>query len=113
MDRGFYGAGCPHRGVECLIEQVTKVLIHYGNQSGLGLELQTSMELMIIELGISEQPLGESYLHYGKWVTHCWLKSVWEKVDKFHINITLAPLNIGSPHEGDKWLMWALINAGY
>ncbi len=97
MDRGFYGAGCPHPGVKCLIEQVTKLLIHYGNGSGLGLEMQASMELMIVELGILGQPLGKSYLRYEKWVTHCWLKSLWEKVDKFHISISIALLKLTPP----------------
>jgi hypothetical protein len=59
LDRGFYGIGYPHPGVECLIEQVTKLLIHYGCKSSLGIELQVSMELLITELGISQQPLQE------------------------------------------------------
>jgi hypothetical protein len=113
MDRGFYGAGCPHPGVECLIEQVTKLLIHYGSKSGLSLEIQASMELMIIDLRVSEQPLGESYLRYGKLITHCWLKSLWKKVDKFQIDVLIGPLNIDPPRVGDKWLMRAFIEAGY
>ncbi len=57
LDRGFYGMVCPHPGVERLVAQITKLLIHYGCRSGLGLKMSVSMELLITELGISAQPL--------------------------------------------------------
>ena len=62
LSRGFYGAGCPHPGVECLVAQANKLMMHYGCQSSVGLRLQMSMEFLIIELGISLQPLQESYV---------------------------------------------------
>ncbi len=73
MDRGFYRMGCPHPGVECLVAQFTKLLVHYGGRSGLGLEMSVSMELLFTELGISSQPLCKSFLKYGSWVTNTWL----------------------------------------
>jgi hypothetical protein len=30
LDRGFYGAGLPHPGVEAIVEQLNKLLMHYG-----------------------------------------------------------------------------------
>ncbi len=30
LDLGFYGIGCPHPVVECLIAQLNKLLMHYG-----------------------------------------------------------------------------------
>ncbi len=66
LDRGFYGIGCPHPGVECFLAQITKLLIHYGCQSGLGIQMQVSTELLITELGISSQPFQELYATYGK-----------------------------------------------
>jgi hypothetical protein len=27
---------------------------------------------------------------YGKWVTNTWLKSIWEKVDKFNVTVEIA-----------------------
>jgi hypothetical protein len=79
MDWGFYGCGFPHPGVECLIAQLNKLLINYGCNSGLGLHMQTLMELMIIEAGFSNQLMSLPYQTYNKWVTHSWLKLVWEK----------------------------------
>ncbi len=68
LDIGFYGIGCPHPGIECLIAQISKLLVHYGYgcQSGLGIQIQVTMELFLTELGISAQPLQESYEQYGK-----------------------------------------------
>ncbi len=66
------------------------------------------MELLIIELGISWQPLQESFETYGKWVTNTWIKSVWEKVRKLNITIEIAPLPINPPRADDKWFMQAV-----
>jgi hypothetical protein len=76
LDRGFYGIGCPHPGVECFLAQINKLLVHYSCQSGLGIQMQVSMELLIMELGVSSQPFQESYGTYGKWITHSLLKLI-------------------------------------
>ncbi len=81
MDRVFYRCGFPHPGVECFITQISKLLTNYRCNTGLGIHLQTLMELMVIECGVSCQILAQPYQIFSKWVTHCWLKSVWEKVD--------------------------------
>jgi hypothetical protein len=112
LDRGFYRIGCPHPGVECLVAQISKLLVHDSCQSGLGIQMQITMELLLTELGISAQPLQESYERYGKWITSTWLKSVWEKVDMFCITVEIAPLPVCPPREGDKWFMQAAIDAG-
>ncbi len=112
LGRGFYGIRCPHPGVECFLAQITKLLIHYSCRSGLGIQMQVSMEVLITKLGLSTQPLQESYVTYGKWVTHTWLKSIWEKLHKFDVSIEIAPLPIEPPWEGDKWFMQAAMEAG-
>jgi hypothetical protein len=110
LDRGFYGIGCPHPGVECFIAQATKLLIHYGCQSGSGIQLQVSLELLIVELGVSSQPFQEVFSKYGKWVTASWFKSVWEKVDTYNVRIQIRSLDIDPPRSGDKWFMKAVEN---
>jgi hypothetical protein len=94
LDRGFYGIGCPHSEVECFLAQINNLLVHYGCISGLGIQMQVSMELLITELGISPQPLQESYAKYGKWITHSWLKLIWENVDKFNVTIEIVNMPI-------------------
>ena len=112
LDRCFYRIGCPHPGVECLIAQLTKLLVHYGCQSGIEIHMQDTMELLITELGISEQPLQESYVGYVKWIMGTWLKSIWAKVDRFRITVAIAPHPACPPREGDKWFMQAALETG-
>ena len=49
LDIGFYGIGCPHPAVECLSAQLNKLVMHYGSKSCLGINLQASLELLVIE----------------------------------------------------------------
>jgi len=113
LDRGFYGVGLPHPGVECFVAQLEKLLTNYGSSSGLGVHMQASMEVFIIEGGISTQLLSEPFARYGKWVTDCWLKSLWEKLDTFGFRVELAPLPLYCPREEDMWLMRALEGLGF
>jgi hypothetical protein len=61
MDRGFYGIGSPHPGVECMISQINKLLTHYGSSLGLGIHMQASKELLVTEGGVSTQILAEPF----------------------------------------------------
>ena len=113
LDLGFFGAGCPHPGIECLVGQTNKLLMHYGCQSSLGLKMQLSMELLITELGLSLQPFQQSYKRFGDWVTPGWLKSIWEKVDLFNIRIEVNNVPLQQPKRRDEWLMAKFDGAGF
>jgi hypothetical protein len=113
LERGFYGVGLPHPGVECFIGKLDKLLTHYGSSLGLGVHMQVSMEVLIIEGGVSMQLLSKPFSRYGKWVTHCWLRSLWEKVEMFGFRVEIGPLPLKPPRERDRWLMLALIDHGF
>jgi hypothetical protein len=113
MDRGFYGVGFPHPGVECLVAQLNKLLTHNGSSLGLGIHMQASMELLVTEGGVSTQILAEPFARYSKWVIHCWLKSVWEKVDIFCLQTEISELLIGLPREQDKWIMKVFVECEF
>jgi hypothetical protein len=113
LDRRFFGAGFPHPCVEATVEQANKLLMHYGCHTTLGDELQTLLELLVVDLGLLFQPFRVSYKHYGDWVTMCWLKQVWEKVDRYGFVLTVHNLFLSFPREGDNWLMAQFISAGY
>ena len=51
VHKGFYGAGCPHLGVEILVEQLNKLLMHYGCKTSVCLKIQFSLELLTLEWG--------------------------------------------------------------
>ena len=105
LDRGFFGMGCPHPGIECLSAQLSKILTHYGCDTAVGRLLQVSLELLILELGVSSQPFQVDYNVYGNWVTDSWIKSVWEKVFLFGVVLVEGRLKIEPPRQDDEWLM--------
>ena len=113
LDRGFYRCSHPHPGVECLVGQISKLLTNYGCDSSLGRHLQVSMELLIIEAGVSTQILATGYGRYSGWVSPCWLKSVWEKISLFNLCVETRELPLQPPRANDKWLMVLLMEAGY
>ena len=77
VDKGLYGASCPHLVVESLVEQLNKLLMHYVCKTSVGIEMQLSLELLTLEMGISSQPLQDSYKRFGSWITDGWFKSLW------------------------------------
>ncbi len=105
MDCGVYGCGFLHPGVECFIAQLNKLLTNYECNSGLGIHLQTSMELMIMEGGVWMQILSQLFQQYSKWVTHSWLKSVWEKVGLFNLKVKIRELPLKIPRECNSWFV--------
>jgi hypothetical protein len=108
MDRGFYGCGFPLPGVKCFVAQLNKLLTNYGCNLGLGIHLQTSMELMIVEGGVSTQILSQPFQLYSKQATNSWLKSVWEKVDLFNFKVEIKELPLKMPCEHNCWHMVVL-----
>jgi hypothetical protein len=112
LDRGFYGVGCPHPGVECFVAQITKLLVHYGCRSSVGLMMLVSVELFIVELGLSNQPFSKPFGKYQSHITHSWLRSIWEKTSRFNVTIELKPIPIEPPRENDIWFMQAIEDLG-
>ena len=110
---GFFGIGCPHPAIECLVAQLNKLIMHYGSPSCLGINMQTSAELMVIELGLSLQPFAENYDTCHHWVTSSWLKSVWEKSFQLGIDIQLGAIPLQPPRERDVWIMAEFIRMNY
>ena len=103
LNIGFGGIGCPHPGIECLIAQLNKMMLHYGCASSLGIELQTSMELFVLEFRLLfTMPFLHSFAKYESLVTHCWLKTLWEKCNRYKIDIQVCNINLHPPREGDR-----------
>jgi hypothetical protein len=79
--------------------------MHYRNQSCLGLKMQNTMELLVMELGMSLQLFQEDYAACHHWVTQSWMKLVWEKASCMWVEIEIADLPVHPPREWDTWLM--------
>ena len=112
LSHGFYGAGLPHPGIEAAVAQLGKLQMHLGCPSGSGILMQTSLELFILELGLSFQPFTVDYTEYGRLVTHCWFKTVWEKVHRFGFHLTFHNIHLSFPKTNDEFLLQRLIDLG-
>ena len=113
LDIGFYGIGCPHPGIEATVQQSNKLLMHHGCKSALGVQIQISLEQLILELGMSFQPFQMSFRKYGTWVTKCWLKGIWEKMDAFDFRLEVNNVPLQFSREGDEWIMRIFEECGY
>ena len=49
--------GLPHAGVEAMIAMTNKLLMHFGCNTATGRFMQISYSLLLVELGLSFQPL--------------------------------------------------------
>jgi hypothetical protein len=113
LGKGFYGVGCPHPGIECFVGQVSKLLMHYGCPSNLGERMKIPFLKLVIELGMSPQPFQLSYSRFKKHVTDGWMKSVWEKCEKYGVKIVMKDVPLEFVRERDRWLMKEFVRAGY
>jgi hypothetical protein len=95
------------------VAQINKLLMHYGCSSGLGIHMQVSMEMMILEGGISTQIFSDPFSWYGKRTMHCWLQSLWEKVDMFCFQVEIIDLPLALPREHNSWIMLAFVELGF
>jgi hypothetical protein len=75
------------------------------------------MELLAIELGYSASPLQLDYGRndrHGHMVTHCWLKTVREKLHCFKFQVQVHTVGLTPPRgEKDGWLMQRFEDVGY
>ena len=99
--------------VESLVEQLNKLLMHCECKTSVGLKMQLSLELRALEMGISIQPLQESYKIFGSWITDGWFKILWEKVDMFGITVEVCNIPLLQPRKSDKCMMMELKRKGH
>ena len=57
--------------------------MHHGCHTALDAELQTSLELLVADLGLLFQPFRVNYEQYGAWATWSWLKRVCKKINHY------------------------------
>jgi hypothetical protein len=113
IDAGFNGVGLPHLGVEALIAMLNKISMHYGCNTAVGRFMKASYSLFLVEMGLSLQPMQESYERYTYLLTHSWMKMIWEKVSMFGLKVVVAELQLKYPREGDHFIMQVLIELGF
>ena len=77
------------------------------------MKMRVSLSQLVIELGILDQPLQESYSWYKDLVTWSWLVSLWEKCDRYDVRVEVNDIPLKFSWERDKWLMREFIRLGF
>jgi hypothetical protein len=85
---------------------------HWGMPTPIGQMLQASMEALQLEIGCVGCPLNERFQPLGPLATHCWLRSFWEVVDKYHLSLELDYPVIPCPRQNDVPIMSLAISLG-
>jgi hypothetical protein len=75
--------------------------------------LQTSMEALQLEIGCVGCPLQKPFHPMGPLMTHCWLKSFWEVVDRYHLTLELDYKDIPIPRENNATITSIAIGHGF
>jgi hypothetical protein len=96
-----------------MVAMSNKLLMHYGCDTATGRFMRASHSLFLLELGISTQPLQESYEKYSFLSTHSWMKMLWEKISMFGVRTIIADGGLDNPRGGDRFLMQVFIEKGY
>ena len=110
---GCYGAGLQHPEVETAVAQCNKLLMYYGCDTSVGSEFQISIELFLLEIGASFQPLQLQFDRYAGRTTHCWFKTLWEKASTYGLKIIINKISLKFARRGDKWLMACFKDTGF
>ena len=113
LDTGFYGVGFPHWGIEATIESINKLMSHFGSKSMTGVEFQMSYELLIIELGLSNQPFLLDFNKYHNRAAPTLLTEVWSRMHRFGFKLTTNMIKFSPPREKDRWFMSAVEDLGF
>ena len=85
----------------------------YGCPSNLGMKMKISLYCMILDMGISLQPLQDSYKNYEQWITPSCLKYLWDKCDWFDVMVEFNDTPLELPRCGYKWLMREFLRCGF
>ncbi len=67
---------------------------------------------MQIKIGVPNCPLDYDYKVWGPLATDSWVKSLWEKIDDFNINVELNYTVIKPPRSHDRPIMQLMVDDG-
>ena len=96
----FYCPGLPHPEVEALIAMSNKLLMHYGCRTALGTLLKTSCSMLLLEIGVSFQPLQSLCRRFSFLTTHSWMKMLWERSTDLALSSKQLTCH-SDPHNGE------------
>ena len=112
MPATFAGMGLFSLPLEATISSVNLLLQHYGTSTALGVTLTACLENLQVEIGVRRCPLEYDYKIWGNLATDSWVKSIWERIWHFGVEIQLDYDPVRLPQEQDFCLMERMVEAG-
>lgn len=109
----FCGIGLFSLTTEATGATINSFLQHYGTTSYLGQTLSAALEHLQLELGVQRCPLSYDFDTWGNLATHSWVKSLWEKIWTFKLDLEIDYPSLPLPRERDKCIMEELVMRGY
>jgi hypothetical protein len=108
----FGGVGLLSLSTEATICRINLFLQHWDMPTPLGKMLRASMELLQLEIGCRGCPLLEQYHPIGPIVTHCWMKSFWEVLDEYKLQLKMEYPEMEFPRSNDRLIMAIAVTLG-
>lgn len=105
LHRSFLGTGLFNFQIELMIQRINLFLQHYDSPFDTGVTLRARLELLQLQVGFSDCALFHPFLPYGKYATHCRVRSFWQTMDFFNLHLFLEYPSIPLPREQDHVLL--------
>ena len=97
---------------EATAESLNMFLQHYGTESSLGIFLTATIENLQLELGVTGCPFTYDYSIWKDLATDSWIKSLWERIQHFGIDLQIEYNVLPMPRTNDECIMERCVAAG-
>ena len=85
--RSMNGLGLPHIFVEQGCHHIKSLLSHINTGTKLGISMTAQLEACAIEIGSTNPMFTLPFVHWEYLLTECWMKNIWQFIDKYGIEI--------------------------
>ena len=85
----FCGMGLYNIATKITAATINYFLQHYNTSTSIGLTLQACLKNLQLELGVPDNPLRYDFSIWGALVADSWIKSLWEKIHAYEIDIKM------------------------
>jgi hypothetical protein len=105
------GIGCQDMYIEQGIAHIQRFIDKPQMQDDItGFLLQTSVEQLKLELGVSSEPFASKYSELRHLATECYVTHMWDFLQKVNVQLTTDTGNIPMQRQGDQMIMEFLLS---
>ena len=108
----FGGFGLRSLKFDATTEAINMFLQHYGTESSLGTFLTATIENLQLELGVTGCPFTYEYSIWKDLATDSWIKSLWERIQHFGIDLQIDYDVLPMPRTNDECIMERCVDNG-